>query len=375
MDSPEYLPSRERAAELIYKRKLLQEVLVGQHLDALLLSRHENIAWATAGLVDMRIGLPRETGCGSLLFTRDGASYYLSTNNEAARLADEEFAQLDFRPLIQPWFALDPAASIRNVSNGIRVRADDPTSGFPFISLKSLRIALLDSEIERYCWLGKTVAQCVTDTLVALKPGMTEVAMQAALAERLLSHEILPSVLLTAVDDRIRKYRHAVPRAGILHRLGMLNVCARRWGLSVSITRYVHFGVMPNELDEKFAAVARVNATILHATRPQVSSAELFSVAQAAYSSEGYANEEQMHHQGGATGYWEREWLARPGGDERILEQQAIAWNPSIQGVKVEDTVLLRNGKLETLTITPQLPLVPTRVGPETYFSAGVVLA
>jgi antitoxin VapB len=132
---------------------------------------------------------------------------------------------------------------------------------------------------------------------------------------------------------------------------------------------------MPNELEAKFAAVARVNAAMLHATRPQASSADLFSTAQAAYSSEGYAEEEQMHHQGGATGYWEREWLARPGGEERILEQQAIAWNPSIQGAKAEDTALLRNGKLETLTITPQLPLVQTTVGQETYTSAGVLLA
>jgi Xaa-Pro dipeptidase len=339
-----------------------------------LVLRHENIAWATAGLTDVRIGLPRETGAASLLFTRDGG-FYLTTNNEAARLAAEEFASLDYQPMIQPWYAADTAALVRKVVGDGKVAADSFAGGFPVVPMNSLRLDLMESEIERYRWLGRTVSSVVTKSLHQLKPGMTETSIQALIAGALLAENILSSVLLTATDDRIRTYRHAVPRKGVLHRFGMLNLCARRWGMSVSITRFVHFGPMPGELQDKFAAIARVNASLLHATRAGVTSEELFLVAQQAYALEGYAGEEQMHHQGGATGYREREWVARPGGAEQVLPQQAFAWNPSLQGAKTEDTVVLQNGKLETITNTPELPVMEVSLNGCTYSSAGVWLA
>jgi Xaa-Pro dipeptidase len=178
---------------------------------------------------------------------------------------------------------------------------------------------------------------------------MRETTMQGMIAESLPSQGILPSVFLTAVDDRIRRYRHAVPRRCVLERFGMLNFSARRWGLSVSMTRFVHFGSMPTELEDGFSAVAQVNARLLAATRQGINSDELFTVAEEAYSAVGYAGEEKQHHQGGATGYLEREWVARPGGSERVAAQQAFAWNPNLPAAKVEDTFLLRDGSLRHL--------------------------
>jgi antitoxin VapB len=197
--------------------------------------------------------------------------------------------------------------------------------------------------------------------------------MRTMLAEGLMERDILPSVYLTAVDDRIRSYRHAVPREGVLDRFGMLNFCARRWGLSVSMTRFVHFGAMPRELEEKFDIVAQVNAELQAATREGRTADELFSIAKRAYASAGHTGEEKMHHQGGAAGYLEREWLARPGGTEVCGRQQAFAWNPSLDGAKVEDTILLHNGSIEVITRTSELPSVETLVDGTKYSSAGVL--
>jgi antitoxin VapB len=160
----------------------------------------------------------------------------------------------------------------------------------------------------------------------------------------------------------------------VLERFGMLNFCARRWGLSVSMTRYVHFGAMPTELEDKFSAVAQVNARLLAATREGVTSDELFTVAEQAYSAVGWAGEEKQHHQGGATGYLEREWVARPGGSEHVAVRQAFAWNPNLPGAKVEDTYVLRDGLMETLTKTPELPVVSTRWQGVDYHSSGVLM-
>ena len=366
--------AQDRTSELAEKQKRLQQFISEQGVDAIVISRHENIAWATAGLVDVRVGMLRETGIGSLLFTKQGSAYYLTTNNESARLADEEFSQLDYEPLVQPWYADDVQALIAKVVGTGKVAADAPLGAAPIVSLQPLRLVLTASEIERYCWLGSHTADAATDVLRGLRPGMSETEMQARLAQQLMLRDIMPSVYLTAADDRIRKYRHAVPRGGVLEHFGMVNFCSRRWGLSVSMTRFVYFGSMPAELAEKFDAVATVNARLLDATREGQSSDDLFVVARDAYASVGYAGEETMHHQGGATGYAEREWIARPGGSERVLNNQAFAWNPSLRGAKVEDTVILQDGRIEVITETADLPVVQTDLNGNAYRSAGVLV-
>jgi len=181
-------------------------------------------------------------------------------------------------------------------------------------------------------------------------------------------------VLLMAVDDRIFNYKHAVARGQRLKRYGMLNLCSRKWGLAISITRFVHFGELAAELAARFASSARVNAALLDASRLGATSAQLFQAAQSAYAAEGFPGEEEFHHQGGATGYGEREWVATPSGAEVVVDNQAFAWNPSIRGGKVEDTVVLRDGVIESLTETPDLPIVETSLNGTTYRSAGVLI-
>ena len=155
----------------------------------------------------------------------------------------------------------------------------------------------------------------------------------------------------------------------------MLNLCTRRWGLTISITRFVHFGAPPTDLVERFKSAARVNRQLLNATRAGASSAALFKAGQAAYAQEGFAGEERFHHQGGATGYGEREWVATPNGAQVVLDRQAFAWNPSIRGGKIEDTVLLRDGVIENLTPTPELPILfEEMVDGSDYAAAGLLV-
>ena len=176
------------------------------------------------------------------------------------------------------------------------------------------------------------------------------------------------------VDDRIRKYKHAVPRSGRLERYGMVNLCARKWGLVASITRFVHFGPVPDELAASFTAAARIHSELLHATRSGAMSAQIFEVARQAYASAGAAGEIELHHQGGPCGYGEREWLIRPGGEEAVVLAQAFAYNPSLRGAKVEDTALVTDAEVEILTDTPTLPVIETVINGEVYRSAGVLV-
>lgn len=360
-------------AELEAKHQKLVEWLRAQHLAGVLIRRNENVAWVTGGAVELRVLTPGETGVASLLITAEGKRYYFTTENEAPRLHDEEFGALDFEPVIFPWYADETVEAAIRLAGG-PLGSDTPISGLTPVNLYSLRAALSESEIERYRWLGTETAAATVESLHQVEPGLSEYDLEAITAANLLRRGILPSVYLYAVDDRILKYKHAVARGKRLKQYGMLNLCARKWGLAISITRFVHFGELPKELAERFKSAAQVNAALLDSTRVGATSAELFRVAQSAYAAEGFPGEEKYHHQGGATGYGEREWVATPKGTEVVVNNQAFAWNPSIRGGKAEDTVLLRDSKIEWLTATPELPVIEATVNGTTYPAAGILV-
>ena len=360
-------------AELEAKHQKLVKWLGSNHLAGILIRRNENVAWLTGGAVELRVLTPGETGVASLLVTAEGKRYYFTTENEAPRLHDEEFGALDFEPVIFPWWADETVNAATRLAGG-PLGSDTPGADLTPVSLYSLRAALSESEMARYRWLGAETAAVTVEALRAVEPGMSEFDLEAITEERLLRRGILPSVALYAVDERIFKYKHAVPRGAHLKKYAMLNLCSRKWGLAISITRFVHFGALPAELDARFKSAAQVNVALLHATRAGATSAELYRVAQAAYEAEGYPGEERLHHQGGSTGYGEREWVATPNGTEVVVNNQAFAWNPSIRGGKAEDTVLLRDGKIEWLTATPGLPSIEASANGTIYPAAGVLV-
>jgi Xaa-Pro dipeptidase len=364
------LQTVELRNELQEKTGRIASLLERNNLSALLLSRHENIAWATAGQVEARVASGSETAVASLLITGDGRRYYVAPNNEGPRLAAEEFSGLGYEAVLYPWYQ-GAATVIQELTSGKAVGSDTGTNA---IDLTQLRAPLLPSEIDRIRILGRGTAETTATVLQSLKPGVTEHEMAARTAAALLARGIAPSVLLMGTDDRIRRYKHAVPRAGVLERYGMVNLCARKWGLVVSITRFVHFGPLPQELAASFLAAARIHSTLLHATRAGASSGEIFAAAQAAYAEAGAAEEIELHHQGGACGYKEREWVITPGGKQIVALPQAFAYNPSLRGAKVEDTAIVTENGAEILTETPTLPILETKIDRTTYRSAGVLV-
>ena len=226
------------------------------------------------------------------------------------------------------------------------------------------------AEIASLC---RQTADVTASLLESLEPGITEDEMAARTAAALLELGITPTVLLMAVDDRIRKYKHAVPRQGRLERYGMINLCARKHGLVGSITRFVHFGPVPADLAGSFKSAAHIHSELLHATRAGATSAQLFDVAHKAYVAAGADEEIELHHQGGPCGYTEREWIITPSGTETVALPQAFAYNPSLRGAKVEDTAVVTEVAVEILTDTPTLPIIETVIDGEVYRSAGVL--
>jgi antitoxin VapB len=133
-------------------------------------------------------------------------------------------------------------------------------------------------------------------------------------------------------------------------------VCAERDGLIVALSRLVASDA-DADLVARTRACAGVFARMVDATVPGASAADVYRAAAEAYASAGYPDEERLHHQGGAIAYRAREWVAHPTAAQRVTAPQAFAWNPSITGTKVEETIVVHDdGGFEVVTHDPSWP-------------------
>ena len=65
------------------------------------------------------------------------------------------------------------------------------------------------------------------------------------LCHALWKDRIDPITLMSAADERVFRFRHPIPTEKQIDRYLMVSVNARKWGLIVSLTRFVHFGECP----------------------------------------------------------------------------------------------------------------------------------
>lgn len=109
-------------------------------------------------------------------------------------------------------------------------------------------------------------------------------------------------------------------------------------------------------MHRKQEALGRIYAAMVGMTRSSGRAIDVLTAAQRAYADAGFATDWEAHHLGGATGYREREYRIYPGIEQRIHDRQAFAWNPTLPGVKAEDTLLVNGDAVEVLTDTGAWP-------------------
>jgi Xaa-Pro aminopeptidase len=236
-----------------------------------------------------------------------------------------------------------------------------------------MRYQLTACEIDRFKLLGQDAGEAIGTMARNLRPGLSERQVARRAVDSLAAIDSTAVVTLVAADERLPLYRHPVPTDLCWRKILMIVVCARRNGLIASLTRIVCEGEVPEVLRERTEGTAVVMGRLLNYTRPGVSGADLYAVAASAYHQLGFDGEEHLHHQGGATGYRTRDWVAHPASKEKVLARQAFAWNPSITGSKVEETCISTDNGVEIITSSPGWPSIPVRINDAEYFLPGVL--
>ncbi len=339
-------------SELQTKHDRIAQFLSDQDLDALVLGRLANFAWATGGR-DGFIMIAAEHAAAHLVYTADEKSL-VADRIEMPRFQGEEGLMPPEWTPVAPYWHTDRTQAIHwnTVAQGKRTGADCDVPGAAKLSgeIARLRYELLPEEVARYRALGQSAAQVLEEAAHEIAPGMTEHAIARIIAGKAIARGVQAALTLVATDERIFKYRHPIPTAKTLDKYAMLVLCGRQHGLICSVTRLVHFGEIPAEVQAKSAACAQVDAAFILGSTPGRPARDVFAEAVDEYAQAGYADEWQYHHQGGACGYESRDYKASPTSQEVVLANQAFAWNPSIAGVKSEDTTLVTPDGVEVLS-------------------------
>ncbi len=370
-----------KAEEFAVKLGRLRDLMDARGLACLVLAGEANCAWLSCGPDDgadlagvtggrSRIWMETEGGVAALIVTREAVRLW-AENIEFPRLTRDEFTGLPFQPIAQDWRRSDLHRAIAEATG----TTDTGAVGYDLLApttvalpdarwvgpeITALRASLTPREVERYRWLGSVSARIAREVCETIAPGWPEAAIHAEAARRLAELGIANAVPIVTCDGRMWVDRHGLYGDGRLERYAMIVFCARKWGLTACLTRLVHFGPLPDELRDKSAAVRRIARRVNDATRPGAALAQIFTdTLLTAYADEGYPGEVALHHQGGSTGYAGRDARVTDETGGTVQPDQAFAWNPSITGVKSEDTILARadRDENEILTADPGWPL------------------
>ncbi len=337
--------------EISIKHKRLNSLMDRKNLDKIILLKSNNFAWLTGGGEDY-VDISTEFGTSYLVVTREEIT--IKTDNiEVERLRNEEIPVELFNIEVSSW--LESKAIPRQGKIG----SDFYSEQYIYIEneLSEIRSELLPSEIKRYRWLGRETAIITERIASGVEPGMTERDIAGEMAGEFIKKGMLPIVNLVGADDRVYNYRHPVPKNNKIVRYVMIVACSRKWGLVVNLTRIVHFGSLNVELERKYKAVQKIEQQYLENTREGQLNKVIIERAMKEYETAGYPDELKKHHQGGITGYESREEIVTLNSTSKVRVNQAYAWNPSITGVKIEDTFLVTDNGLECITGSGDWPV------------------
>ena len=342
--------------EVERKLKRLREKMAREKVSALRLRGVDWFAWATGG-GDSAVAFNEEAGVAEVLVT-DAGAWILTNRIEAERIRADEAG--GFEVVEFPWESAEPREAF------VRTKAKLVHSDYPkgeevklAGSCTELRLTFEPEEVDRYRALGRDAAAALSATLREANGSMTEAELAGLAAKACWGYGIQPILTMAAGAHRLATYRHPITKAERLGHRAMIVICGRRHGLFANVTRHVFWQAMTEEEQKAHAGVLAVESAVFSATEEGLSLPECYARLSEAYRGLNLPAEVHRHHQGGSTGYRTREEVASPESPPAPRKDgvRAYAWNPSLPGGKIEDTVLRHpDGKLEILTLDPVWP-------------------
>lgn len=202
-----------RIAEINEKLTRVRNMLEQNDKEALLLTKHPNFSWITAGGKNF-VANCFDAGAVSILITKN-EQYAICNVIEAPRLIDEEkINELGFILRVYKWQENKLEDFVKkSVTSMEKVISDIPCGGAQVAPelIGPLRWQFTTNEIARYRHLGDVMSMALEEYLVTVKPGMTEYEIAGGISNALWKHNIEQVMHLVSADERAVHYRHALP--------------------------------------------------------------------------------------------------------------------------------------------------------------------
>jgi Xaa-Pro aminopeptidase len=359
--------------DLQERRARLDAFLAETDAEAVWLARPNSFAWLTGG--SNVVDASADVGVAAVGY--DGDLRVVTDTIEAGRLADEELPD-EVSVEAVDWFAdsLGAAVAARTPTPAV-ADFDVPHDAVSTFDPGRLRQPLSTDDADRYRDLGRVVASAVESVCRDLQPADTEHEVAAGIRIALAAQDVAAPVVLVGGAERAQRYRHYSPSDARLGDYALVSVTAARGGLHASCTRTVAFDA-PDWLAERHGRAQQVETDALAATRrvgrAGGTAGDVFAAVRAAYDRAGWPDEWRRHHQGGAAGFAGREWIATPDAADRVHLPTGYAWNPTVEGAKSEDTVLVTEDGFEVLTATGDWPTTTVTADESAAGEAGVTI-
>lgn len=332
----------------------VREWLKDKGYDGVILNRRDNFTWVSGGAKNA-VCTNIETGIGYFVISQEDVKL-LADSSDAPRMEKEQ-NPLEAETILVPWYT-SMESYLQNLTKEKVYVSDTGIAGTKNVQsqLVELRMHLNEEEVRRYREIGQACARIVEGVCKDACPGQTEEEVACELKCRCLKEGISPDCVLVGSDERILNYRHPVPTDKKIENSLMVVLGGEKYGLNISMTRIVYFGLVPEEIKKRYESTAYIFACMQCMMKEGMSYQEYFLKVQKLYQEAGYDGEWKLHHQGGPTGYGCREFVVTPDTQGQIFNGEAFAWNPTIKGTKCEETTYLTKNGVETFTRTKEWP-------------------
>lgn len=343
------------------KLRALTQIAATRNIQILVLRRQGSLAWLFGARSHVPYTLDRSWFDAIVDFSGHQPQVTIMTNKiEAQRLQETELADFSVEWSVLDWWQ-DRAASL---PKGTEVGSDLPVGYMVDISqdIASMKRTLTKSQVSKLEQVCRDSALIGTSVAGQIHPTMTETHVAGIISAAMLDRELDPVTILVSGGDRIRNHRHPLPTRKPIGDRATVVFCGRRSGLISAVTRIVSFRPLRQSEKDTYQRLLEVEGEFLDATCIGVPIGQAFSSGVAGYARNGFSTVEwHRHHQGGFTGWESREYPACSDSSDLLVDGSVVAWNPSAEGLKVEDTTLVSSSGPRTLVHDPFWPTVEVR--------------
>jgi Xaa-Pro aminopeptidase len=365
-----------RKAEVEIKVARILRMLDEEGLEGLVLTKHTNFSWLTAGGKSI-VTLYLEAGNTSLLVTRKGC-YAVTSIIEENRMREEELLEdLGFKIESMNWYEDKTAEIVKKLAGCplSKIGTDLPLGDAKLINDKigPLRYSLTENEIARYQYLGDTLSTVLEEYIASVKPGMTEYEITGGLCNALWKYNIDQALFIVATDERAYRYRHAIPTGKKLKDHLCLSVNGRYKGLITTVTRMVHFGRRDEQLLKQYDDTAEIECRTIASIRIGEDDIAGYRANKKAYEDLGYGPMWYLHGQGGAQGYNNRDYQITETVHGITQENQCYCFNPVIDGTKTEDAFIATKDGILPITKPISFPVLEKEVDGKIFEKPGLL--